>query len=184
MVYIYCCKHFVSVNCKTNSFITKIGIDLNVIKMTFKIVVLFSGGSCGYEECITASCWWWSHQASGWRRLGEAQLGRQRRSRSVVSGGGRVGPGKGGVRGRLSRAAHWQRHAALGAGRQSGDGGWQQGPGVDRAMAGSSRGGGQAMVGGSKGGGQGSASGVGGGGAGHGRARPKERQRWIGRRGR
>jgi hypothetical protein len=85
---------------------------------------------------------------------------------------------------KTGRAAHWQWHAALGAGRQSGDGGWQQGSGVDRAMAGGSRGGGQAMVGGSKGGGRGSASGVGGDGAGHGRARPKERQRWIGRRGR
>jgi hypothetical protein len=36
MVYIYCCKHFVYVNCKTNSFITKIGVDLNVIRNVFE----------------------------------------------------------------------------------------------------------------------------------------------------
>jgi hypothetical protein len=36
MVYIYCCKHFVYVNWKTNNFITTIGVDLNVIRNGFE----------------------------------------------------------------------------------------------------------------------------------------------------
>jgi hypothetical protein len=32
-------------------------------EMSLKIIVLFSGGSCGYEECIPVSYCWWSHRA-------------------------------------------------------------------------------------------------------------------------